>query len=265
MHVIESMLNFEWFACLYKIDCHITSFKLESMKTIGLIGGMSWESSDLYYQNINRLVQKRCGGFNSAQIILYSVNFAEIEQRQKVGDWQTAALLLSNIACRLEMAGADAIALCTNTMHKVADDIQSHIKVPFLHIADSTIKRIHQLEVTKVALLGTRFTMQQSFLVDYFKHAGIEILLPDTVEQERIHHVIYDELCQGVIDVNSKNDFKLIIEKLSQKGAEGVILGCTEIGLLIQQQDIQIPVFDTTDLHVADIVNFILSDNQDSI
>lgn len=230
------------------------------MKTIGLIGGMSWESSDLYYQNINRLVQKRCGGFNSAKIILYSVNFADIEQLQKNGDWHAAAALLSEVACRLEMAGADAIALCTNTMHKVADDIQSRIKIPFLHIADSTIKHIHQLNVKKVALLGTRFTMQQSFLVDYFKRAGIEILLPDMVEQDRIHHIIYDELCKGVIDDNSKNDFKLIIENLREQGAEGVILGCTEIGLLIQQQDIQIPVFDTTHLHVADIVNFILSD-----
>lgn len=232
------------------------------MKTIGLIGGMSWESSDLYYQNINRQVQQRCGGFNSAKIILYSVNFADIEALQSTGDWQAAAMLLSKLAHQLEVAGADAIALCTNTMHKVADDIRSHIHIPFLHIADSTIKHIHQQQVKQVALLGTRFTMQQSFLVDYFTHAGIKILLPNELDQERIHRVIYDELCQGIIEHRSKSDFELIIENLRQQGAEGVILGCTEIGLLIQQEDTLLPVFDTTHLHVADIVDFILSDTE---
>ncbi|NHC02508.1 aspartate/glutamate racemase family protein [Acinetobacter sp. 187] len=229
------------------------------MKTIGLIGGMSWESSVVYYQQINQLVQQRLGGLNSAKIILYSLNFHEIERLQYHGEWEQAGEMLADIAKHLEEAGADAIVLCTNTMHKVANHIQRQIDKPFLHIAESTLKALQAQKLYKVGLLGTAFTMQQDFYKQTFLDAGIDILIPHQADRLLVHEVIYQELCKGIIRFDSKARFKQIIEKLHDEGAEGVILGCTEIGLLIHSHDSPIPVFNTTQLHICDIVDFILT------
>ena len=228
------------------------------MKTIGLIGGMSWESSDIYYQEINRKVKNKLGGLNSAKIVLYSVNFEEIEKLQSSGQWDLSGEILAEIAIKLEKAGVDGIALCTNTMHKLATQIQNSVGIPFLHIADSTIKEIKAKKLQKVALLGTAFTMEQTFYKSKFQQASLDILIPDELDRGLVHGVIYNELCQGKIIADSQESFKSIIQKLKNEGAEGIILGCTEIGLLIQQNDVDIPLFDTTHLHIQDIVDFIL-------
>ena len=228
------------------------------MRKIGLIGGMSWESSDTYYQEINRTIKKRIGGLNSAKIILFNVNFKEIELLQRTGQWDVAGRVLADIAQKIERAGADGIALCTNTMHKIAHIIQDSVTIPFLHIADPTIKAIKARQLKAVALLGTAFTMEQDFYKSKFAEAGINIIIPEQLDRVLVHDVIYNELCQGKISINSKENFKSIIHKLQSEGAEGIILGCTEIGLLIQQADVEIPLFDTTHLHIQDIANFIL-------
>ena len=219
------------------------------MKTIGLIGGMSWESTITYYQILNEKVKEELGGFHSAKILLYSVDFSEIEKCQADGDWDKSAKILADAAHNLEKAGADYILICTNTMHKVAPQIQARISVPIIHIAEATAEKLKQQGITKVALLGTKYTMTQDFYKEKLVEAGIEVLIPDTADIETVNNVIYNELCLGTISEQSKQKYLRIIDGLSQKGAEGVILGCTEIGLLIQQKDTSLPVFDTTLIH----------------
>ena len=229
------------------------------MKTIGLIGGMSWESTDLYDQRINRHIQTKKGGLNSAQIILYSVNFHTIEQFQRESKWDEATIYLANIALKLEIAGADVIGLFTNTMHKVATDIQKQCSIPLLHIADPTINAIKNQALNKIGLLGTQFTMEQEFYISKFVDENIEIVVPTVNERVNVHQIIFNELCQGIVRMESKIEFMTIIHSMIGAGVEGIILGCTEIGLLIQQEDLNIPVFDTTDLHVNALVSFALN------
>lgn len=219
------------------------------MKTIGLIGGMSWESTVTYYQLINETVKQELGGLHSAKILLYSVDFAEIEEYQARGEWDKSAQVLSQVAVNLEKAGADFIVICTNTMHKVAPQIQTHISVPIVHIAEATADALKEKGITKVGLLGTKYTMTQDFYKNKLTEAGIDVLIPDEAGVETVNDVIYNELCLGIIRQGSKEKFLQIIAKLSQAGAQGVILGCTEIGLLVQQADTDLPVFDTTHIH----------------
>jgi aspartate racemase len=222
------------------------------MKTIGLLGGMSWESSIEYYRIINEETRRRLGGLHSAKSIMLSVDFAEVEILQNHGNWEDAARLLTAAAKALENGGAGFIVLCTNTMHKVAADIQLYIDIPLLHIADATARCIRQRGFRRVALLGTRFTMQEDFykgrLVETF---GLDVLIPDATEQILINRVIYDELCVGKILPESKSAYLEIMENLIGRGAEGIILGCTEIGLLVHQADSSVPLFDTTRIHAV--------------
>ena len=219
------------------------------MKTIGLIGGMSWESTVTYYQIINRTVQDELGGLHSAKIYLYSVDFAEIEAYQANGEWEKSGEVLAEAAWRLEQAGAELILICTNTMHKVAPMVKEKISVPMLHIAEATAQELQKCGISKVGLLGTRYTMTQDFYKSKLTDAGIEVVIPEEQDVEFVNHVIYNELCLGVIKEESKQQYLQIIDKLAQKGAQGVILGCTEIGLLVNQQDTNLPVFDTTYIH----------------
>lgn len=221
------------------------------MKTIGLIGGMSWESTVTYYQIINETVKEHLGGFHSAKIILYSVDFAEIEECQSNGDWEKSADILSLAAENLEKAGADFIVICTNTMHKVVPQIQKRIHIPILHIAEATAEELQKQKIRKVALLGTKYTMTQDFYKEKLVSNGIEVIIPEEKDIEIINHVIYDELCLGVISETSKKEYLRIMEELGKQGAQGVILGCTEIGLLIQEKDTVLPVFDTTKVHAT--------------
>lgn len=219
------------------------------MKTVGLLGGMSWESTVTYYQIINKTVKEKLGGLHSAKILMYSVDFAEIEKLQASGNWEQSAEILANAAWRLEKAGADFIVICTNTMHKVAPQIQSRITIPILHIADATADELTKADIKTVALLGTKYTMTQDFYKRRINDKNIKVLIPKDADIEIVNHVIYDELCRGIISENSRQEYIRIISSLQKKGAQGVILGCTEIGLLISQKDSPIPVFDTTLIH----------------
>ncbi len=219
------------------------------MKTIGLIGGMSWESTVTYYQVINEKVKEVLGGLHSAKIFMYSVDFYEIEQYQAKGEWDKSAEVLGEAAAKLEKAGADYIFICTNTMHKIAPQVQARISVPVIHIAEATAQKLKEQKVEKVALLGTKYTMTQDFYKSKLIDSGIEVLIPGEKDVELVNGVIYDELCLGEIKPESKAEFLRIIEELAGQGAQGVILGCTEIGLLISQQDTALPVFDTTLIH----------------
>ncbi len=230
------------------------------MKTIGLIGGMSWESTDLYYQGLNKGIQSHLGGFHSAEIVLYSVDFHRIEAFQRHHHWKEAGAYLAEIAKKLENSGADVIALCTNTMHKVADQIQHDLSVPFLHIADATIAEILRQGLTKIALLGTIFTMEQEFYHSRFKQQGIELIVPDESDRQIINQIIYGELCRGVVLNQSKQQYLNIIARAVNAGAQGVILGCTEIGLLIDQHDLNIRVFDTAEIHIRTLLEFVLNE-----
>lgn len=226
------------------------------MKTIGVIGGMSWESTVSYYQLLNKAVNQAKGGFHSAKLILNSVDFAEIEQLQRDGEWDKTAVILGEAAQSLERAGADFILIATNTMHIVASQVEEAVNVSLIHIADATGAQLVKQGITKVGLLGTAFTMEQTFykqrLTDKF---GIEVIVPNGVQRKLVHNIIYDELCKGQISSRSRNDYQSIIEELSENGAQGVILGCTEIGLLIKQEDTNVPLFDTTNLHVEAAVH----------
>lgn len=219
------------------------------MKTIGLIGGMSWESTVTYYQIINETIKKELGGLHSAKILLYSVDFAEIEKCQTEGNWDKSADILGAAAKNLEKAGADYIVICTNTMHKIAPLIQKQITIPLIHIAEATAERLTEKHIGKVALLGTKYTMMQDFYKEKLTEVGIQVLIPCEVDIELVNHVIFDELCLGIISENSKKEYLRIIDELSKQGAQGVILGCTEIGLLINQKDTSLPVFDTAEIH----------------
>ena len=221
------------------------------MKTIGLIGGMSWESTVTYYKNVNEVIKKELGGFHSAKCILYSVDFHEIEALQAKGEWERSGELLAEAAASLEKAGADFIVICTNTMHKVADIIQCRISIPILHIAEATADVLKQQALQKVALLGTKYTMLQDFYKDILIDKGIEVLIPKNRDIDIINRTIYQELCLGIISEESRREFLRIIDELAWQGAEGIILGCTEIGLLVGQADTKIPLFDTTDIHAT--------------
>lgn len=219
------------------------------MKTIGLIGGMSWESTVTYYQILNQAVKERLGGLHSAQVLLYSVDFQEIEECQTKGEWEKSGEILTRAAQSLERAGADLILICTNTMHKVAPQIQAGIGIPILHIAEATAAALKESQVNRVALLGTKYTMEQDFYKERIRAAGIEVLIPGPADVEIVNRVIFDELCLGVVSDDSRREFVRVINRLAEEGAQGVILGCTEIGLLIQQKDVALPVFDTTKIH----------------
>lgn len=219
------------------------------MKTIGLLGGMSWESTLTYYKIINEAIKAELGGLHSAKIILFSVDFDEIEQCQARGDWDKSGDILASAAQSLEKAEADFIVICTNTMHKVAPRVQAAIRIPILHIAEATAEELRQARILRVALLGTKYTMTQSFYKDKLVAAGIDVLIPEAADIEVVNRVIYKELCLGAVSPASKAEYLRIIDSLAQRGAEGVILGCTEIGLLIGQKDTALPVFDTTRIH----------------
>jgi aspartate racemase len=220
------------------------------MKTIGLIGGMSWESTIPYYRLINETVKERLGGLHSARIILYSVDFHDIERLQHAGNWEAAGAVLADAARSLEAAGAAFLVLCTNTMHKVAAIIESAVAIPLLHIADPTATEIKQAGYSKIGLLGTRFTMEQPFYRDRLSERhGLRVVVPDAVDRERVHRIIYEELCLGTVNPESRSEYRRIMGKLASRGAQAIILGCTEISLLVTQQDSQIPLFDTTAIH----------------
>ena len=229
------------------------------MKTIGLLGGMSWESTDLYYQQINKMIQSKLGKLHSAKILLISVDFAEIEKLQHQGLWEDAGNYLRDQSMQLERAGADCVLLCTNTMHKVASYIGQSISIPFIHIADATANEILDQNLHKMGLLGTAFTMEQKFYKNRLEKQGISVLIPNTTDREVIHRVIYEELCLGIINHDSKQKYIDIVEKLIADGAEGIILGCTEIGLLIGDVTFSVPIFDTTIIHAKAAVEFALS------
>lgn len=220
------------------------------MKTIGLLGGMSWESTLPYYRHINEAVRERLGGLHSARLVLYSLDFHEIEALQRQGDWAAAGTLLADAARRLESAGADFLLLCTNTMHKVADAIEAASDLPLLHIADPTAAAIQAAGLQRVGLLGTRFTMEQPFYRQRLEDRhGIQVLVPDEPDRAEVHRVIYEELCRGVVSEASRQAYRQVISRLVARGAQAVILGCTEIGLLVRADDAEVPLFDTCVLH----------------
>ena len=220
-----------------------------NLKTIGLIGGMSWESTVTYYKIINETVKEKLGGLHSAKCILYSVDFQEIEECQANGNWEKSGEILGEAANNLEKAGADFIVICTNTMHKVVNQIKEKISIPILHIAEMTAEKILEKGLKNIALLGTKYTMEQDFYKSKLIEKGINVIIPDKNDVEIINKVIYDELCLGTINSNSKKKFLEIVDKLRNKGAEGIILGCTEIGLLIKNEDTDVPLFDTAIIH----------------
>ena len=230
------------------------------MKTIGLIGGMSWESSIEYYRIINETVKRRLGGLHSADCLMYSVDFAEIEALQHAGDWDQLTRDMIFAAQRLERGGAACLVICTNTMHKMADEIASKIQLPLLHIADAAGAAIKAKGLTTVGLLGTRFTMEGDFyrgrLAEKF---GLQVLIPEGIDRETVHRVIYDELVKGEIRAESRQEFLKIINNLQSQGAQGIILGCTEIPLLVRQTDVVIPIFDTTRLHAEAAVSWAIN------
>lgn len=221
------------------------------MQTIGLIGGMSWESTVTYYQIINKTINSQLGGLHSAKCLLYSLDFAEIENYQANGEWEKSGEALTSAAVSLEKAGADFIVICTNTMHKVAPQIEAKISIPIVHIADATADALEKRKITHIGLLGTKYTMTQDFYKKKLIDREFDVLIPDEKDIEIVNSVIYNELCLGVISENSKVEYLRIIDKLSQRGAQGIILGCTEIGLLLNQTDSTIPLFDTTVIHAV--------------
>jgi len=229
------------------------------MKTIGMIGGMSWESSIEYYRIVNQTMKEKLGGLHSAKSVMYSVDFAEIETLQHEGRWEEATQAMIEAARHVEAGGADFVVICTNTMHKMADEVEAAIGIPLLHIADATAEAIKAKRLNKIGLLGTKFTMEEDFyrgrLVE--KH-GLDVLIPETEDREVVHRVIYDELVLGNIKTESREAYKKIINKLIAAGAQGIILGCTEIGLLVKDEDSSVPLFDTTYIHAVSAVEYAL-------
>ena len=229
------------------------------MKTIGLLGGMSWESTLIYYREINRQVSQSLGGLHSAEILIYSIDFDPLAQLQREGRWDQAANLLVEAALKLQNAGADFLLLCTNTMHKVATQIEDAIQIPLLHIADTTAQTLVNHKIQSVGLLGTAFTMEQSFYKERLsRHFDLQVLIPNDADRQRVHNIIFQELCTGKINSKSKAEFLRIIESIMNQGAEGIILGCTEIGLLLNQKDTIIPLFDTALIHAKKAAEFAL-------
>ncbi len=220
------------------------------MKTIGLLGGMSWESSALYYKILNEEVKERLGGLHSARCVMLSVDFAEIERLQMAAEWEQAGALLAEEARRIEAAGAEMLLLCTNTMHKLAPQIEAAIAIPFLHIADATGAAIRKAGLKTIGLLGTRFTMEEAFYADRLRQRwGLEVLIPEPADREIIHKIIYEELVRGIVRDESRRQYLRIIDDLRRRGAEGIIEGCTEIGMLISPEHTDVPLFDTTRIH----------------
>ncbi|WP_415901377.1 aspartate/glutamate racemase family protein [Neptuniibacter sp. QD29_5] len=230
------------------------------MKTIGLLGGMSWESTQGYYRSINEGIKSRLGGLHSAQISMYSVDFDPIEKLQHQGDWAGTAAILSQAAKNIQAAGADFLLICTNTMHKVAPQIEAAIDIPLLHIADATAKELIKQNIKKVGLLGTAFTMEQGFYKDRLTDKfGLSVVVPNEADRAVVHEVIYQELCLGKINPNSKSEYLRIIRTLADQGAKAVILGCTEIGMLVKQSDTDVLLIDTTEIHAQAAVDFALT------
>ncbi len=225
------------------------------MKTIGLIGGITPQSTIMYYQVLNKLAAKNFGDKHSAKVLIHSVDFGEISKLQSEGKWDVLGTIMANAAKSLEAGGASCVVICANTMHLTINEVEQAVNIPVIHIAKATGERILEKNLTKVALLGTKYTMEKTFYTDVLKDMGIETLIPEKEDRELIHNVIYTELAKGVLSESSKEAYKVIIKKLEQKGAEGVILGCTEIPLLIQQEDVSIPVFDTTTIHATKAFN----------
>ena len=220
------------------------------MKTLGLIGGMSWEYTVPYYRTINETVKARLGGLHSAKLVLYSVDFAEVERMQHAGDWDAAGRLLADAARALQAAGAELLVLCTNTMHAVSDAIEAAVSIPLLHIADPTAAAIRAAGHTRVGLLGTRFTMEQTFYLERLRtQHGLDVQVPPAADRETVHRIIYEELCLGRIEPASREAYRRVMDGLVERGAQAIILGCTEISLLVSQDDARVPLFDTTALH----------------
>ncbi|PKR85388.1 aspartate/glutamate racemase family protein [Heyndrickxia camelliae] len=229
------------------------------MQTIGLIGGMSWESSAEYYRIINEEVKNRLGGLHSAKCLLYSVDFEMIERYQAEGEWEKAGKHLGDVALSLEKGGADFIVICTNTMHKVIEYVEEKIDIPILHIAEATANQIKKSNISTVGLLGTKYTMEQEFYKSRLESNGIRVLIPNHSEREIINKVIFEELCLGNIQQSSREYYKKVIKNLIDNGAEGIVLGCTEIGLLVKPEDSDAPLFDTTFIHAIESVNMALN------
>jgi aspartate racemase len=231
------------------------------LKIIGLIGGMSWESTVPYYRQINETIKQRLGGLHSAKIILYSVDFHEVERLQHAGDWDAAGALLADAARALEVAGADFLVLCTNTMHKVAPAIEAAVRIPLFHIADPTAVALKEAGFSKVGLLGTRFTMEQDFYRDRLRERhGITVLIPSEEDRQVVHRVIYEELCLGRVVAASRGQYRRIMGTLAAQGAQATILGCTEISLLVDQADSTVPLFDTAAIHARQAAEWALAD-----
>ena len=227
------------------------------MKTIGLLGGMSWESTVGYYRLINEGIRDALGGLHSAKIAMYSVDFAAIEQLQHTGDWAGTAEILCKAARRIEAAGADFLLICTNTMHKVAPEVEAAVQIPLLHIADATAEQLGEQGIKSVGLLGTAFTMEQEFYKGRLTEKyGLQVLVPEAEDRQIVHQIIYDELCLGRIKSKSKRAYLQIINSLAEQGAEAVILGCTEIGMLVSQEDTSVPLLDTTAIHALKAVEY---------
>jgi aspartate racemase len=234
---------------------------MNDMKTIGLIGGLSWESTSEYYSYINRFVKEKLGGLHSAKCLLHSFDFQEMVDLQHKGDWDQATNQMIHAAKALENGGADMIVICTNTMHKMAPEVKNEVKIPLLHIVDAVAEKINEQSMTKVGLLGTKFTMEQPFYKEYLSKHGIEVIIPNEEDRKIVHDVIYNELCKGDFKEASKDKYIQIINRLYKQGAEGIILGCTEIPLLVNQEDTFVPLFDSTLLHAKAAVDFAFNKN----
>lgn len=231
---------------------------VQKQRTLGIIGGMSWESTQSYYRLINEGIKAKLGNLHSADLLIHSVDFAPIGELQAQGKWEELGAIMVNSGKRLQAAGAQGLLIATNTMHKVAEQVQAATNLPLIHIADTTADAIKQQGLTKIALLGTQFTMTEDFYKQRLMDAGVQVLIPNTDARAEVHRIIYDELCQGQLLASSRQYYTQVINELAAQGAEGVILGCTEIGLLISQADSPIPVFDTTAIHAAAAVQFLL-------
>ncbi|WP_150303885.1 aspartate/glutamate racemase family protein [Pseudomonas saliphila] len=229
------------------------------MKTIGMLGGMSWESTQSYYSALNRGINQALGGLHSARIVMHSVDFAEIAELQARDDWDQAALILGNAAAAVESAGADFLLICANTMHKVAPAIQQRIDIPLLHLADATARALTTDGVTRAGLLGTRYTMEQDFYRERLEAQGIEVLVPNEHDRTFVHDVIYSQLCQGIVSDESRAGYLRVIDSLREQGAQAIVLGCTEIALLVQQQHTEVPLYDTAQIHVNEAVAYALA------
>lgn len=229
------------------------------MKTVGLIGGMSWESTVTYYQLLNEGIKDALGGLHSAKVLLYSVDFFEIEALMSRGEWDEAANQLGNVAARLEQAGADMILICTNTLHKVAPQVQARIGVPLVHIAEAAAEALLSQGIARVGLLGTKYTMTQEFYRDKLVERGIEVLIPEGDDIDLVNRVIFEELCLGIVKEKSRAEYLRVIAALQQRGAQGILLGCTELGLIVAKEDVSLPLFDTTEIHAKKALTLALS------